>query len=123
MSTPREINRLYDACQVACDLIENGLPLNGETVAELRASLEAFDVNGWVRTEPPEIDPGAIGADILSALNDKDFPPRDATYSEASDFLEEHGVFQPEDLAWAKAHARLAVIHNKTMAVLAMEKD
>lgn len=121
MSTPREINRLYDACQLASDLIENGLPLNGKAVAELRASLEAFDIDGRIRTEPEGIDPGAIGADILSALNDKDFQPDQTSALAAAEFLHRFDVFDSHSLSWAKAHAKLAIIHDKTHAILAKE--
>lgn len=121
MSTPREVNRLYDACQLACSAIENGCFMSGAEIAELRASLEAFDIDGEIRTEPEGIDPGAIGSDILSALNDKDFQPDQTSALAAAEFLHRFDVFDSNALAWAKAHAKLAIIHDKTHSILAKE--
>lgn len=121
MSTPREINRLYQACEDVSSQIGNGLPLDGALIAELRASVEAFGIDGQIRTEPEGIDPGAIGSDILSALNDKDFQPDQTSAISAAEFLHRFDVFDSTALAWAKAHAKLAIIHNKTHAILAKE--
>lgn len=120
MSVPKELKRLHDAVEIAATYIENFGKIEDQDLAELREALNAFDLNGNVRSEPPAIDPKAIGQDILSALNDHQFRG-DCTAGEAAEFLQAHDVLTREQLAWALAHARLAVIHERTKQILAVE--
>ncbi len=123
VSVPNELKRLHDVCEMTSLVIEQGGSLPPSIVAEMREALNAFDVNGEVRTEPPGIDPKAIGEDILEALNDYDCSESyDATASGASDFLHSKSVFDDQVFAWALAHARLAVIHERTNQILAIER-
>ena len=123
MSVPNELKRLHEAAYAVTTFIEMFGRLDGREVAELREAMSAFDLNGDVRSEPEGIDPKAIGEDILSALNDYDFSDSyDASASGASDFLHGKAVFDDQVFAWALAHARLAVIHERTNQILAVEK-
>lgn len=121
MSTPREINRLYDACQLASDLIENGLPLNGEAVAELRASIEAFDINGWVRTESRLIEPHEIAEKVFKAM--ENYRSDDFSRLGVIESLQKEGSLSPLQGVWARENIRSAIIHDKTKAILAIEED
>lgn len=123
MSVPNELKRLHDAAYAVTTFIEMFGRLDGKEVAELREALNAIDVNGRVRSEPPGIDPKAIGEDILEALNDYDFSDSyDASASGASEFLHNKDVFDDQVFAWALAHARLAIIHERTNQILSVEK-
>lgn len=123
MSVPNELKRLHAICSTIGSLIEITGKVEGKEIAELREALNAIDVNGDVRSEPPGIDPKAIGEDILEALNDYDFAESyDADASGASEFLHSKDVFDDQVFAWALAHARLAVIHERTNQILAVER-
>ena len=120
---PKELVRLHNVAEAIAGAVEEFGAVGPDQIAELREALNPFDVNGRVRSEPPGIDPKAIGEDILEALNDYDCSESyDATASGTSEFLHNKDVFDDQVFAWALAHARLAVIHERTNQILAIER-